>query len=689
MRIAVLILILLTQQKAAAQEAVSDSLPDTSAYVLEEVTVHAYGLDIPLMQTPAAVGTVTAQALGRTADASILPAVNTLPGVRMEERSPSSYRFGIRGTAAQSPFGIRNIKAYYNDIPVTDAGGNTYLSQLGYYNIHSLEIIKGPGSSLYGAGTGGVLLINSLPATWSKHIAIHYTAGSYQMNNLAAELYTGDTAFKQVVRYQHTGSTGYRRQSESLKDIISWDGVIKTGNRNELNAHVLYSDINYQTPGGLTLTQYLQNPVQARPASGPIPGAVEQKAVIYQKSFLAGITNTWSVSPHWQNAATLFSTFIQQDNPNIRNYSRSTQPNYGGRTSFKYTGHINNNTTLNWITGTEIIKLEAKERTYMNNHGIPDTLTGDVEIDNTLTTAFTQLSVQTHRWLITAGVSLNNIQFTLRSFYNMYSTQSRHFNNQLAPRLAMLRQLSKFNTVYAAVEKGFTPPATSELAPTGSMVNTSLQPAGGWNYSLGNRGYFFNGRLYYDVNLFAFILTRAIVQRRDAAGGDYYINAGGTRQYGVELLINYKLLHNEHSFINDAAIGAAYTGYQFRYNDFRQLGNDYSGNKMPGIPGNTVNISFDINSRPGFYFNANYYYCSAMSLNDANTDNAGDYTLVSCKIGYKTALKKAGIDLFAGGDNLLNKQYSLGNDINAAGGRYYNAAPGINYYAGITVRYKY
>lgn len=688
MKIAALIFFLLPLQKTIAQESTNNALLDTIMHQLEEVAVQAYGLNMPLLQTPAAVNTITAEALGRISDASILPAVNTMPGVRMEERSPSSYRFGIRGTSAQSPFGIRNIKAYYNGIPITDAGGNTYLSQLGYYNINSLEIIKGPGSSLYGAGTGGVLLINSLPREWNKNIAIHYTGGSYQMNNLAAELYTGDTGLRQAIRYLHTGATGYRRQSESLKDVISWDGIIQASNKNELSAHILYSDLHYQTPGGLTLPQYLKDPLQARPASGTIPGAVEQGAVIYQKTFLAGITSRCSINLHWQNATTLFSTFIQQNNPNIRNYSRSTQPNYGGRSSFIYTGHIKS-LSINWITGLEVITLEAKERTYMNNHGVPGSLTGDVEIDNTLATAFTQLSVQAGKWLFTGGASLNNVRVAIRSFSSTYTAQNKDFNNQVAPRLAILRQISMHNSVYASVEKGFTPPATSELAPTGSIVNTALQPASGWNYSLGNRGYFFDGRLYYDINLFAFMLTQAIVQRRDSAGGDYYVNAGSTRQYGAEAYLNYKLLRHAGNIVKGANLGVAYTGYQFSYKDFTQLANDYSGNKMPGIPANTINVSFDTHTWQGFYFNANYYYCAAMALNDANTDYADDYTLLSCKLGYKTGIKKAGINLFIGGDNLLNERYSLGNDINAAGGRYYNAAPGLNYYAGITLQYKY
>ena len=86
--------------------------------------------------------------LERFSPTSLVSAVNTTPGVRMEERSPGSYRFNIRGSSLRSPFGVRNVKVYFNDIPITDPGGHTYLNQLGYYNFNSIEIIKGPGNHL-------------------------------------------------------------------------------------------------------------------------------------------------------------------------------------------------------------------------------------------------------------------------------------------------------------------------------------------------------------------------------------------------------------------------------------------------------------------------------------------------------------------------------------------------------------
>src|ERR1044071_9056432 len=107
------------------------------------------------MQVAAPVAVISTAQLSRFTNTTILPALNSNPGIRMEERSPGSYRLNIRGSSLRSPFGVRNVKTYYDDIPYTDPGGNTYLNQLGFYNIQSIEVIKGPGSSLYGAGTGG------------------------------------------------------------------------------------------------------------------------------------------------------------------------------------------------------------------------------------------------------------------------------------------------------------------------------------------------------------------------------------------------------------------------------------------------------------------------------------------------------------------------------------------------------
>src|SRR5687768_11947220 len=155
------VLLLMPAYDCMAQQK-TDSIREV---VLEEVVIRAYEHNRRLRDIPAAVSYLGRSSLERFGTGSVVSAMNTLPGIRMEERSPGSYRLNIRGSALRSPFGVRNIKVYYNDLPFTNPGGHTFFNQLGVYNFGSVEIIKGPGSSLYGAGTGGVMLIEGMNAS--------------------------------------------------------------------------------------------------------------------------------------------------------------------------------------------------------------------------------------------------------------------------------------------------------------------------------------------------------------------------------------------------------------------------------------------------------------------------------------------------------------------------------------------
>ena len=686
-KIYALILSIIVPLNCFAQEDSTHAEADT-VFQLPLTVIRAYEQNTGVMNTPAAVATIGPKELGRYSTNSILPAVNTIPGVRMEERSPGSYRFGIRGSSAQAPFGVRNIKVYYNDIPFTDAGGNTYLNQLGFYNFSTIEVVKGPASSLYGAGTGGAVLINSFPTDRSNTVMAHYTGGSYGFNNVGAELFIKEENAKHAIRYQRMESQGYRAQSASKKTVASWDAALKTGARNEISAHVLYSDLFYQTPGGLTLAQYNSDPTSARPGTNAIPGAMQNQAAVYQHSFLAGITNRLKITDKFENSTTLFASYNQLTNPNIRNYSISSQPNTGGRTTFKYNTNIGAS-TLQWIIGAEVLTQYVTEKTYKNKLGNPDTLTNDVEINNTAALGFTQLSWQYKNWSVMAGLSLNTLQVKLSSFYPKYVQQTKQFNNELAPRLALMRRFKNNTSLYVSAERGYTPPSISELAPTGSAVNLNLQAAQGWNLGVGCRGYAVQQRFYFDISMFLFQLSNTIVQRRDSAGGDYYVNAGRTEQNGADILLRYAVIRNGQKFLKDVNVDVSFTGYRFFYRNFVQVNTDYSGKRLPGVPGHTVNVSLDVLSRKGMYLNFNYYYCEPIFLNDANTDKAVDFTLLSTRLGYRTITNKVLLDVYLGADNLLDKKYSLGNDINAAGGRYYNASPGRNLFAGLSVGYKY
>ena len=311
-----------------------------SVQTLQEITVKAYEQNRKLMQVPAPIAVISKAQLFHFTNTNIFPALNSNPGIRMEERSPGSYRMNIRGSSLRSPFGVRNVKTYYNDIPYTDPGGNTYLNQLGFYNIQSAEVIKGPGSSLYGAGTGGVLLLKTNHANWHPGLSFDFSAGSFALNNLNTNLRLGTDAFQNTINYLQLSSDGYRDNSELDRKVFTWDLNANLSDKGRITAHFLWGDLFYQTPGALTLPEYMTNPKGARPRVGSIPGTIENKAAIYQKIFLAGISFNQKFSEHWQNTTSFYGASTRLLNPTFRNYGRTNEPHTGGRTFFQFTKNI-------------------------------------------------------------------------------------------------------------------------------------------------------------------------------------------------------------------------------------------------------------------------------------------------------------------------------------------------------------
>ena len=122
--------------------AVSQTAPADSLYTLSGVAVKGFETNRKLLETPASISIIDEKAIQRFSGNSLVAVANTIAGVRMEERSPGSYRLSIRGSLLRSPFGIRNIKIYVDDIPFTDAGGNTYLNLIDPAALGSVEGIS-------------------------------------------------------------------------------------------------------------------------------------------------------------------------------------------------------------------------------------------------------------------------------------------------------------------------------------------------------------------------------------------------------------------------------------------------------------------------------------------------------------------------------------------------------------------
>ncbi len=655
-----------------------------TADTLETVIVNAYAHNAKLMSVAAPVQVIGKRELQSGDEMTFVNALTKLPGVNMEERSPGSYRINIRGSSQRSPFGVRNVKVYYQGIPMTDPGGNTYLQILSPYDAGKIEVIKGPSGSLYGTGTGGVLLLSDEPAQSGIQLS-----GIFGSKNTQNFLVSGSRVNEQGsmnVKFSRQSSDGYRDHTAMHRNVIAVNGALKSAKNWSLDAHFLYGDLYYQTPGALTLAEFQNNPMNARPHAGNSPSADEARAAFYVNYALAGFRLQQKISDHWNNEVVVYGAYGQNRNPNFRNYSRTSEPHAGARMNFHY-GKKDKLVGVTADIGGEFQSGWNGQRVFKNNGGQPGELQTDDEIKSKQSFIYAQGRVSLgDDWALTAGSSLNFLSVDFQRFSGVGYSHHRNFHGLWMPRIALSKTLGKKSMMYVSVSRGFSPPSTSELLPSTDVFDTELQAERGTNYEIGWRTQTMANRLFVDVSVFHFGMKESIIQKRDSTGGDYFINAGSTTQNGIEALAQYMILPKPTGAFEQIYLFFSATIHEFKFRNYRPLDKDYSGNKLPGTEPVKLAADLQLAFRNGISLKASSMYMGKVALDDANAAFADPYLVFGVRLDY--AFKKIGstnVNLFAGSNNLTNTTYSLGNDINAFGGRYYNVAPGRTFFAGVSM----
>jgi iron complex outermembrane receptor protein len=501
---------------------------------LEEVTVKAYLDKQPLLRVPASITLLDSAGLNAYPGQSLVPSFNTAAGLRMEERSPMSYRLSIRGSLIRSPFGIRNVKIYIDEFPLTDAGGNAYLNLIDINSLSSVEVLKGPNGSLFGANSGGVIRLGvmDLPPD-NLRLTVNAGAGSFGFwhENVKLEKQIGKHTFSFSQAIQR--SDGYRENSAAQRIYVQATESWKYNSASEIRALFFYSDLDYRTPGGLNLDQWNTNPRAARPATATLPGASEQKAGVHNSTFYGGLLHETHFGKYFRHVFALFGSHTDFENPFITNYETRKENTSGLRTWIEAKNDQQKNFAWKYDLGVEAQQTFSNINNYENLSGVPGPSLDEADLHAVQDFVFTRLSFDLyHRFLFEASASVNQMRY---SFSNNAGAGSRKFLPELMPRFAFSWLVTSYIAFRASVSKGYSPPTLAEIRSSDNVVNTTLRPESGWNYETGFRFRDKNGRAQWDFCIFYYQLQDAIVRRLNDDGEEYFINAGGTQQVGAEL----------------------------------------------------------------------------------------------------------------------------------------------------------
>lgn len=683
---------------------------------LNEVQVIGFATERSLQETSASISLLTAKDLSKSNATSLTQSLNNLPGIRIDQSGLDNQRVTIRGIGANSNLGVRGIKVYFNDIPLTEPDGYTRLEALDFTTIGRVEIIRGPASSLYGTANGGVMNFTSQKAPYGG-TSIQYGGllGSYGLNRNGFVFKHGSEKANIYASVTSQGSDGYRANNRSDRDNINFAGQFFLTSKLSINTVFARLHDNVRYPLALTYLQAQADASQdalVSPVSSTLPNG--RRSSFYSAGRDQTFTR-WGVNAKYEvtDALKFSASYFGGRNDQISNSLTGPATTF---TSFGSSEGVRAIFTLrpkmdkfktSFNAGVEYQTFTQDGQNFLVNstdNSKSAAPSASVINGGANTLYFLQADVElTPKTILTFGSGFISYNYFRTDKLKGNATANKDFNNQIVPRIALNQNFSDALALRASLSRGFTPPILNEAvfsATSGDFIPT-LDASASQQIEFGARGSLFKKRLTYDVAYYNMQIDNELVtETRDFT--PIARNAAKTNRNGIEVALSYEAIKAEDKqAITLLRYRASFTSQNFKYEDYKKetiynvtvfpavlyarygqegepvrregiesqlqangtyrevnairgvLTEDFSGNVIPGYAPIMFNLGFDVESEIGLYATANYNFVDRTELFDGNKP----VNLRSAVTGQKVLVAGTGTPTVPGVGQTVSRTY--------------------------------
>ncbi|MCD6707597.1 MAG: TonB-dependent receptor [Thiobacillus sp.] len=656
---------------------------------LPEMTVTGTREGELLSETPATVGIIKDQTLRETRPAHPKDILNQVPGVWVSNLSGEGH-----STAIRQPLTTSAVYLYLEDgIPTRSTGffNHNALYEINVPQSGGIEVMKGPGSALYGSDAiGGTINVLTRTPPRKPEFELTGEAGSHGWGRvlMSGGNSKGDDAWRASLNLTRTDGwqedAGYDRQAGTAR----WDRVLD--DEALLKTIVSFSKVDQQHVGRLS-----QGEFDAAPRTNNVPFSYRQVdafrlSTAYEKetaNALLSITpyvrdNSMEIIPNWsvgydpssyvtKNQSFGFLGKYRRDFEPMRarlivgldfDYSPGSRDEDSlslGKTTNPYGG-----TTYSLNTAVDPVKIYDYDVTF---RGISPYVHGEISL--------------TDKLRLNGGLRYDDMQYDYDNQFNggvagatqgaagafpgsgwyghAASTQVgySHWGPKLGAAYAFNDELNGF----AAYSNSFRTPSESQVF-RGSRESTAikaqaaaeslldLKPVIVDNYELGLRGK--SGTLRYEASVYHMTKKDDIVSYTDPVTTQRtVVNAGETLHRGVELGLGLPLA-------TDWDLDASLSYAKHTYETWIVSGTaDYSGNEMETAPRLIANTRLGYS--PGYLnggrFQLEWFRLGSYWLDAANTGKYDGHSLVNLRANY---LFGKGMEVYGSISNLLDERYA-------------------------------
>ena len=651
---------------------------------LPEIVVRGYDGNRKLLETAGGLALLTEKDFDRTNRVNAASVLNTVAGVRVDQAFMEDSRVSIRGEGLRASYGNRDIGFFLDEIPLNEADGFARIEGLDLFTLGEAEILKGPASTVYGAGVGGVMSFKTLrPNPGETTLEASGLAGDFGLYRAGGVLKADLGNAGLFLAYGNQWFGGWVDHTGDTRSFATALGTFYPSDRDSLTVLVNQSHQVSRYNAAETLADFQTNPTLGDP-----------NATLYdfRRDDLwtrFGVSNRFRFNDQWENSTSVFTSSFALDHPYAFGFNLSyligQMQSVGGRTRWTFKPTLGDVETA-VSAGGSWVRQYRLDTAYDNNFGVPGTLGAVQNTEERQLNLFLEgnLALEEKAFL-TAGLNYNE---------TVYSEDDRlalthdeiDFTPAASLRVAASRVFNGGFSVYLNISQGFSPPILAEATDllNGGFLK-GLKPETATHFEVGSRGRAFDGRLEYDVALYDLEVSQELIPQSGPFYTTYYVNAGKTAHQGLEVTASTDL-SEPGSLFTLAKPRLSYSLQLYRFLDFVRDGVDNSGKRLTGNPQNLLNLGLDVETGPGFYFSGDFRFVDAYPITDDNSAWNQAYGLLSAKLGFHRAFDKAlRLDVYFGGENLSNQLYAGRVIFNSPTGNFYEPGLPRNAYTGCTL----
>jgi outer membrane receptor protein involved in Fe transport len=630
---------------------------DTAYKPLTTVIVTANKLQQRRIESPIAIALITPEVIAKTKASRIDFLLNKVSGVYMPTIGNEQHMMAIR-----QPISLKGLYLYLEDgIPIRTSGlfSNNALIEINASATHSIEVIKGPASALYGAeAIGGVVNFLTKSGTSKPVIEFNTQANNLGLKRLDLTL-SGPT--KKGTWIANVSWSDQRKGPMDYSDFSKKAISLKkdfTVNK-KWSGYQSFHFINYyaQMTGSVDSVHFAQKnftSLQSFTFRKINALRIHQNlqytwnANSFSRINLMYRNNTMDQNPTYSIASTnnpiKFKGLENSNHFNSVVIDMQQVWNFKNIKSKLIAGGYWDGTKQNIVAHfINIIKDTASGKYISFNKPTPDSLLTAYNTSISNKAVYLNfLATITNTLSMNLTMRYDNFKYLFNNTLNTGTPSSNNNFTNWTPKIGFTYNRNNIGG-YINYSGGFVPPQITEIY--NAIRIPYLLPQQFKNFEFGAWGQYKN--LYAEFSLYQLNGENEIISVRQADGVNLNQNSGSTKHIGIEYQLKYKASKQLEIHWNA-------TNTKHTYQNTLIKGTDVSGNEMNAAPRFFSNLSLYWNVNAKWQSSLEWQHQSSYFMDETNATTYPGFDVLNYRMSFKIKRNEFWLNLL----NLTNAYYA-------------------------------